>query len=142
MNRINSVVETIVALLVFLFLYTALSKYADQTTFKFSLHMSPILKGYSSIIAIAIPSIELIIVALLIIPKTRLWGLYSSVSLLSLFTIYLIGIILFSKNLPCGCGGIINQLSWKGHILLNTIFISFSIFGIMSQKKMIVTQKA
>jgi hypothetical protein len=46
------------------------------------------------------------------------------------FTIYIIATLTFSKHIPCSCGGIIAQLSWKQHILFNTVFIILGFLGI------------
>jgi hypothetical protein len=83
--------------------------------------------------------LEIGIVILLTLPKTRILGLYSSVTLLSLFTIYLIGIISFSKTLPCGCGGVISTLSWKGHIFFNIAFVILTLIAVRIQKQIILT---
>jgi len=134
MNK-NSIIETITAILVFLFLYTALSKYTDLGAFKYSLSQSPLLNKFVGFIAIVLPAAEILTVVFLIIPKTRLKGLYISAGLLSAFTLYLTGMLMFSKDLPCGCGGVISSLSWKQHIFFNLFFILISILGIRLYRK-------
>jgi hypothetical protein len=41
--------------------------------------------------------------------------------------------VLTSANLPCSCGGVIQQLSWKQHIVFNISFIVLGIAGIYFQ---------
>lgn len=137
MKRAASISETIVALLAFLFLYTALSKYADLRVFRYSLSSSPILKTFTKPVSVLLPALEILIVILLTLPRTRLLGLYSSLILLSIFTIYLICMISFSTTLPCGCGGVISQLSWKGHIFFNIFFVALAAIGIRLQKRVL-----
>lgn len=134
MNK-KSIIETISSILVFLFLYTALSKFTDLKTFTFSLSQSPILKEFPAPAAYLIPSAEVMIVLFLIFPKTRYLGLWSSMLLLTLFTVYLIAMISFYKHLPCGCGGVISKLSWTQHVPFNIFFILLSLTAIRLHKK-------
>jgi hypothetical protein len=113
-------------LLVFLFTYTGMSKLIDHATFEITLLQSPIIKDQGIIISWLIPGIELIIVALLLLDKYRQEGLLLSLLLMLIFTGYIFYMILFIPNLPCSCGGILKQLSWANHLLLNG-FILFSI---------------
>jgi hypothetical protein len=52
-----------------------------------------------------------------------------------IFTIYILAIIRFSKHLPCSCGGIISELSWKEHLFLNVFLILLAAIGIRALKK-------
>jgi hypothetical protein len=40
-----------------------------------------------------------------------------------IFTVYIGCMLLFAPDLPCSCGGIIRQLSWKQHLLLNLFLL-------------------
>lgn len=75
------------------------------------------------------------IATLLIIPFTRIPGLYGSAILLFIFTAYLTGMILTDKHLPCSCSGIISSLSWGQHIVFNLVFLTIAITGILLNKK-------
>jgi hypothetical protein len=46
------------------------------------------------------------------------------------FTIYIGAIMIFYKELPCSCGGIISALSWPAHLIFNGVFILFAIAAI------------
>lgn len=113
-------------LLVFLFTYTSVSKLMDHATFEITLLQSPIIKDHAIIISWLVPGIELIAVALLLLDKYRQEGLLLSLSLMITFTAYIFYMILFIPNLPCSCGGILKELSWDDHLLVNG-FILFSI---------------
>lgn len=110
-------------LLIFLFTYTGLSKLVDHNTFVTSILLSPVLHDQALIIAWIVPMIELLIVALLLSNKYMRTGLLCSLIMMIGFTIYIAYMILFLKNLPCSCGGILKELSWSHHILLNSCFI-------------------
>ena len=131
----KSIIEIILTLLVFLFLYTGLSKYFDIYHFKTALVDAPLLKPFANVIAILLPGLEIVVVILLTIPATRIIGLWLSIVLLSIFSLYLTYMVSFSKILPCGCGGVISQLSWKGHILFNLFFLSISIIALRLENK-------
>ncbi|MGN6568040.1 MAG: MauE/DoxX family redox-associated membrane protein [Flavipsychrobacter sp.] len=118
------------ALLIILFVYAASSKVIEYDKFKIELGKSPVLTSFSAFVAIAVPSIELLISVLLAIKQTRQIGLYASLFLLALFTTYLIVILNFSYYIPCSCGGILQDLSWKTHILFNSFFIVITIIAI------------
>jgi len=85
--------------------------------------MSPLLKDYSRLLSVGVPVIELCIALLLFIPATAKAGMIAGVSLLLLFTAYIIYMITTDPNLPCSCGGVIQQLSWRQHIVFNMAFI-------------------
>ena len=107
----------------------------DYPIFKEQIASIEILFPIAKPIAILIPLIEFAIVVLLIIPKWRLKGLYSCAILMTIFTIYVLLILSFSKELPCSCGGIISQLSWGQHIVFNSTFIFLAVVGIILEKK-------
>lgn len=128
-------IDIISAALLLLFLYTALSKLADQANFKDVLSHSPVIKSFAGIIAWGLPAIEILIALLLFLPATRNKGLYASLALLVLLTLYLICIIIFAPSLPCNCGGVIQQLSWTQHIFFNLFFILLSVTGIVLSRR-------
>jgi len=126
----NRVIEIISALLAFLFVYAAVSKLADYTTFRIQISQSPFITRFSSPLSLLIPSSELAISVLLAFSKMRLYALYASLFLLSSFTAWLYAMLNFSHYIPCSCGGILSSLTWKQHIVLNAVFMVLSITGI------------
>ena len=127
-------IEIICCLLVLLFVYAAFSKLLEYHTFKIQLTNSPFLKPFSGIIVWLIPIAELIIAALLTVTHTRRAGLYFSLILLLVFTVYITGIFLSGVHLPCSCGGIIQQFSWKQHLVFNLFFIVLTVIGIVLER--------
>src|SRR5690242_13296665 len=100
-------IEIITCLLVVLFTYAGLSKILDYQTFKYQLIQSPLLAPLASVISFSLSISELLISGLLIVPATRLSGCYLSMTLLILFTGYIIYMFLSFEHLPCSCGGLI-----------------------------------
>jgi putative oxidoreductase len=119
---LTTVIEIISALFILLFVYTALSKLSEQGKFKWALGESILLSNYAGTIAWALPTVELLVALLLFIPRTRLWGLYASTVLMVIFTIYLGYMIAFDPKLPCSCGGVLQNMTWKQHLIFNVFF--------------------
>jgi uncharacterized membrane protein YphA (DoxX/SURF4 family) len=131
----TTIIESIVFLYTILFLYTAISKLTELRAFRETLVSSPILSPIATLVAWGLPWVEFAITLMLIIPRWRLKGLQASLVLMILFTGYIIGLFLIDKEMPCSCGGIIQQLSWKQHLIFNGIFILLAIWGALLQKR-------
>ncbi|MEP7375286.1 MAG: MauE/DoxX family redox-associated membrane protein [Chitinophagaceae bacterium] len=122
-------VEITAALLVLLFLYTAIMKLKDHGVFIRSLQDNPALLSFAIILSWLVPIIEIIIAVFLFLPITRRFGLLTSSILLSFFTCYIGYMILTSPKLPCTCGGIIEKMNWQQHFWFNTFFIITSLIS-------------
>ena len=136
MNQ-KAFLEIIASIFIILFLYTGISKLMDFSTFKEQIAASPLLSSISYSLAVLLPIVEIIVAILLFIPKWRLPGLYASLSLMLIFTVYIIGILNFSQKLPCSCGGVLELLSWKDHLIFNCLLIVLAILGIRIANKIL-----
>ncbi|PUZ24597.1 Methylamine utilisation protein MauE [Chitinophaga costaii] len=134
----QKVSDILSALLIFLFLYTGLSKLVEHARFISQLRESPwkLLADNSSWFTWALPIGEVLICILLIIPKYRKLGFWFSGLLLVAFEIYLTALVTSGKHLPCSCGGIIKYLTWTQHIFFNMAFLIISIWGIYTEKRL------
>lgn len=133
----NLIIEIIGSLLILLFLYTALSKLLDLRHFKAMLSTSPLIGKRAAIVALVLPITEILVALMLFFRRTRLWGLWGSVALMTIFTIYLGYMIMFTPNLPCSCGGVIKQMTWKQHLVFNILFLLISLTGLVLERKRI-----
>lgn len=133
--RKTIIAEIICALFVILFIYTGLNKLLDYDTFQFQLGRSPYLQHYSRPVAILLPPGELLVAIALIVKCTRLAGFYASFFLMSLFTGYVAIMLSLSYYLPCSCGGILQALSWQGHLVFNSAFTLLAIAGALLQNR-------
>jgi hypothetical protein len=123
-------------LLIFLFVYTAGNKLFSHATFTAQLRGYPLLKTYRQVFSWVVPVAELLVAGLLLLPPYRLIGLYASLILLSLFTCYvLLLMVVAAGHLPCPCGGILSTMSWPGHMAFNTACIGLTVIAIWSVKK-------
>ncbi len=115
-------VEIVKALTVLLFLYTAIMKLKDHTGFVAAIEKNPLLADYASLLSWLVPVCEIVLVVLLAIPRSRRVGLLGSFILMVAFTAYVGYMVATSSDLPCTCGGIVQQMSWQQHFVFNTIF--------------------
>jgi uncharacterized membrane protein YhaH (DUF805 family) len=117
-------------LLVFLYTYTAVGKLIEINKNEAVLSHLPLIGNYAFIIVWLIPVAELLIVALLLFHRTHATGFYLSVCLLSVFTLYLVYMLLTAERLPCTCGGVLEKMTWKQHVLFNLCFITLNLIAL------------
>jgi len=123
-------------LLILLWIYTAGSKILDFTMFRHELKLQNFSPSFVVAISYALPVSEIIISVLLIIPKLKRIGLFVSLILLTVFTIYIILILLgFFKNVPCSCGGVLSLIGWNEHLFFNLFFLSANIMILFILKR-------
>lgn len=122
---------------IILLFYAAVTKFIEYPQFYNDLLNSPIFGNEKVAVFISwfIPIIELATAGILISPKYRNVGMYLASGLILLFTVYIIWVLEFSENIPCSCGGIINNLSWQEHLIFNSCFLFLGILGIYLQIK-------
>ena len=135
MLKRTTIIETALVLNLILFLYTGISKIMEYSEFEEQLSDSPILGFAATPIALLLPWIEFAVALMLIVRRWRLKGFYVTFTLMILFTAYIIGLFIIDKELPCSCGGIISLLSWKQHLVFNSVFILLNILAIRLQKQ-------
>ena len=130
------IIECISALLILLFLYASLSKFLDFKTFTGEMNNQPLPNSWTPFLVWFIPCTEIAICIALLFEYTRLLGLYASLVLMGLFTIYTSIILLhFFSYVPCSCGGVIKRLTWGQHLVFNLFFVALSVNGITLQRR-------
>jgi len=130
-----SLADFIAWFFILLFLYTGIIKLTEIHVFKEQLTSSPLLGSIAGVIAWALPIGELLLAIALFIPKLRLKGLYFTLILMILFTAYVILVLFIDNQISCSCGGIIEELSPKQHVLFNSVCIILSWMGILSLRR-------
>lgn len=131
------ILEVICFLIIVLFVYTSVNKMIDFNEFRAQIGQSPILTPFSQYLAFMVPLLELGIASFLMIPRFRLVGLYGAFSLMTMFTAYIVIILNFSPFVPCSCGGVIELLTWREHLVFNIGFLLLSLGGILIQSQFI-----
>jgi putative oxidoreductase len=127
----NYAVEIIAALFILLFAYTASSKLIEHEKFWILLHNdTPQTEKYATLLSWAVPLSEIAITLLLFFPKSRRLGLWGSLAIMLLFTGYLGYMLFFTTSRPCGCGGVIQKMTWNQHLIFNIFFTLLAAFGL------------
>lgn len=127
--------EIIAMLFIVLFTYAAITKLIDLENFKIQIGQSPLLSAYTEIVAVGVPITEIFIVVLLFMPKWRVTGLYFSFLLMICFTTYIYIILNYSEFIPCSCGGILEKMDWKQHLIFNVFCIIIALLAVILSKK-------
>lgn len=122
--------ESICLLYVVLFVYAAISKLLEFENFQAQLGQSPLLSAYTGFVSYSVIGVELVIALLICFPKTRYIGLLSALGLMVLFTAYIVIILNYSYFVPCSCGGILESLGWKEHLIFNIGFVVLALIGL------------
>ena len=123
-NRLRTIIIEFACLLyIVLFVYAAVSKLIDFENFKVQLGQSPLLSAFAFPVAIGVPVLEIVISIMLLLPKLKLYGLFSSFTLMVMFTAYIYIILNFSQFIPCSCGGVLEKMSWNQHLIFNIAFV-------------------
>lgn len=124
-------IDVISYFFVILFLYASVSKMLDFENFQVQISQSPLLSSYAGSISFLVIIVELIITALLITPKFRNFGLYGSLSMMTAFTMYIYLILEYSEFVPCSCGGILENMSWRTHLIFNACCVLILLVAIV-----------
>lgn len=132
MNTIPIFIIVITAILVLLWAYSSISKFLDLPRFRRGLKSQVFPKWMGEVLFWTLPATELILIALLWLPDTRLFGMYLSALLMLSFTIYIGGAVYgFYDRYPCPCGGIFRGMRWNTHLKVNFILTCISVAGIL-----------
>jgi putative oxidoreductase len=124
--------EIFTYLLALLFFYTALSKIIDFKRFVWEIGNQPFEHWLRPILIYGLPTIELIVVYLLLNLKTRQQGFYLSSVLMFIFTIYVAMVTVnYYNRVPCSCAGVFHAMSWQQHLIFNIFFTIVAIIGIV-----------
>lgn len=132
----NFVSEISSWLLIFLFMYTAVSKLIDWDGTKSALYNQVFPLWMADILLFLIPTIELFLVICLYSPSIRRYGFLFSIFVMASFTAY-VGLVLTGifGRIPCSCGGVISELSWMEHLIFNLVFLGIALLGYWSVLK-------
>jgi len=130
MKKINFL-DIILVLFAVLFVYAAVSKLLTYDEFKVQISKSPLIMHHSWWISWLVPTIEIVVAALLFVPKAQLFALYGAFSLMFIFTIYIGFMLAFTPDLPCSCGGILSSMGWQEHLIFNIGFTILAVIGII-----------
>lgn len=120
----------------FLYMYTGWAKFMNMATFIRGNSKIPHLGQYAKLIGYGIPMLEIVLAILLVIPVywVKRFALWTSTSLMAVFTIYLSLMVKFAEKKLCHCGGVIESMGWEAHIVFNIIWLIAGIFALVRTK--------
>jgi hypothetical protein len=122
--------------LILLWVYTATDKLLHFQFFRYRLNAFPGIGRFAGPLSWGLPLVELGLAALLLTTGKKMLGFFASAALLLLFTWYLAVMLETQRHLPCTCGGVIEQLSWRQHLVFNLFFTAVAGIGIYCRRKL------
>ncbi|MBV6880459.1 tellurium resistance protein TerC [Epilithonimonas ginsengisoli] len=128
-NYLNTFILIVSYFFILLFVYAGISKILDFENFQVQIAQSPLLSAYAGSISYIVIIIELIAVLLLGFTITRKWGLQLSFCIMASFTAYIFLILNYSEHVPCSCGGILEKMGWKEHLIFNIVCVAILGYG-------------
>ncbi|MET1055807.1 MAG: MauE/DoxX family redox-associated membrane protein [Pedobacter sp.] len=119
-------------LMIILWAYTALSKLFNFHKFKQAMITQVFPRWVGEVLMYVLPLVEFAIVGLLLLPQTRLIGMYASLFLMILFTLYVGGAVfhIYDRH-PCACGGLFARLGWYKHFKVNIMLTLVALVGVI-----------
>ena len=126
---------------VFLFCYTGFDKLNHLEKFSRGISKIPYVGGMHVWIGWGVPLAELLISALLIIPKCNRLGLQLATGLMGIFTLYLGLMLAFAEKRLCYCSGVIESMGWLEHLLFNLLFVGLGGWALYLKKYNIKSKK-
>ncbi|MBB5440092.1 putative membrane protein YphA (DoxX/SURF4 family) [Pedobacter sp. AK017] len=132
----ETLITLITASLALLFFYAAVTKLMHYEQSRYEMYKQLFARDIAEVLTWLLPVTELLLVLLLLIKSTRLKGLYATLIVLIVFTIYIAVAMsgIFGKK-PCACGGVIEWLNYWQHLGLNFFFIVVAALGIALEKQ-------
>lgn len=131
-----SICKTVCYGIATLFVLAAASKITYLDQFQAKLNDFSILSAFPALLAWLIPSVEIGIGMLLLFRKTRLSGLYASLTWFVLFTLYLSLVLNAHMPMPCACDGLWLSVGWHTQLLFNSACIFVAISALLLHTKM------
>lgn len=118
----KNVSEIIYYLLILFMSYVFANKALDISAFQMNIFKTGIFsERISNLLAYIVLAIEFSSIILLLVNKKL--GLDFLLILLLVFTLYISVLFYLGRYEVCGCGGILNGLSYKVHLLINILLI-------------------
>lgn len=128
-KKIETTTFIAAVLMIMLWTYAAVSKFADYHRFVDQIKLAPVplMQLLGPTLGWLVPLTEVILIPLLWVKRSRVIGLYLSFLLLLIFEIYIAAMLLSGLELPCTCGGLISKLQWNEHLIFNGFFMATSL---------------
>lgn len=125
-------IHIIAAIIAIMFFYAIAVKMSDYTEALADMHKQIFSKEVATILTWFLPLIQLIIIVLLLWRPYITAGLWCSLTLLLIFSFYIIlALGEYFDDKPCSCGGILGrESSFTDQLWFNIVFILLAILGL------------
>jgi len=131
MRTKNIISELIIFFLLTIWAYTFGSKIFDFDTFVRQIRGAYLLADMGYYLPYILQAGHLLIVILLLNKKWRKLGLIISLSVLLLYTGYLVYILKFAPSIPCSCIAIFKGMNWNDQLYCNFLLLALNIIGLI-----------
>ncbi|OJZ01252.1 MauE/DoxX family redox-associated membrane protein [Sphingobacterium sp. 40-24] len=128
----NIISELIIFILILIWAYTFASKIFDFDTFNRQIKGAYLLSAGGAVLPFVLQAIHLVIVIMLLNKNWRRLGLLTSLSVLTIYTAYLIYILKFAPSIPCSCIAVFRGMNWNDQLYFNFIALSINIIGLIT----------
>ena len=141
-QRKEIVLRVISALLIGLFVYTAVSKLLDWPTYEYQMLSQPLPDMVNRALVWSLPVVELVTAGCLAIKRFWRIGFVLSFGLMLAFTLYVaLALLNVFGEVPCSCGGVLQRLGWEEHLVFNIVFLVLAGVGAtVAGKRWLVTR--
>jgi NAD/NADP transhydrogenase beta subunit len=128
----NIISELTIFVLIVVWAYTFAGKIFDFDTFNRQIKGAYLLSAGGSVLPYILQAVHLMIVILLINKNWRRLGLLTSLSVLILYTAYLIYVLKFAPSIPCSCIAVKSGMNWIDQLYFNFIAVIINIVGLIT----------
>ena len=123
--------QIILITLMALWIPISLDKLINFELFRSAMIQQPFSDQLGKYLAFILPTLELAVGLLFILPKMRLLAFSLSSLLMVAFVAYVgLAVLKVWGKIPCGCGLVFHQLGWVAHLWLNIGFLLISLLGL------------
>lgn len=127
----NQVSSLCAGLISCLFAYAAISKLSSYALSRKQMLNQLFPYQVAILLTWLVPATEIILALALLFPQIRRASLFSSLLLLLIFSLYItISMSGIFGRIPCSCGGILGEMSYRIHLIFNVCFIIIAWMGL------------
>ncbi|WP_370277708.1 MauE/DoxX family redox-associated membrane protein [Flavobacterium sp. J27] len=137
MQLYKKTIQIVYYFLILFISYTTMNKFLSIESFQTNLLKTGFFEDSTTIyLSYLIILTEFVAVLILIFYKKL--GALLMASMLSVFTIYILILRFYGRYEVCGCGGVLNGLQFKYHLMINVVlvFSSFLIYNAFKNKNL------
>lgn len=118
----NAVKYILYVLIISFFSYTLMNKVLIYDAFLLNISKTGLFNDFQ-IYALSVSAIAFEAIAVLLLVLKKRIGLIFSICMMLVFTVYIIFLYVIGRYEVCGCGGIMNGLTFESHFLVNAFII-------------------